>query len=151
MLTKEYNYKMLRATKDEAKRQYHQRLRRINEIKSELQQTVSNEDQDTIERITEKSRENKFLKESQRLKEKFEKLHTRKARRDENETQSNKLQHEVYDLTKEGIDEDVRAYLKLGPNFCETPRRIPYEKIVIETENMCKVIQRRNGIKTRAS
>ena len=52
-----------------------------------------------------------------------------------------KLQHEVHDLTREGIDKDVKAYLKLGPDFCETPRRLPYEKIIVETERMCKVIE----------
>ena len=51
------------------------------------------------------------------------------------------LQHEVYDLAKDGIVEEVRTYLKLGLDFCETPRRLPYEKIVIETEKMCKVIE----------
>ena len=44
-------------------------------------------------------------------------------------------------MTKDGIDEDIEAYPKLGPDFCETPRRIPNEKIITETEKMCKVIK----------
>ena len=77
--------------------------------------------------------------ESQRLKEKFEKLHKGSPRQCEN-TEKKKLQHQVYDLTKDGIDDEVKAYLTLGPDFCETPRRLPYEKVVIETEAMCKTI-----------
>ena len=50
-------------------------------------------------------------------------------------------EHEVNNLTKDGIDEDVKAYLKLGPDICETPKRIPYEKIIIEIEKMCKTIE----------
>ena len=141
LLTKEYNQKMLATTRDEAKKQYHQRRRRIEEINSELQETVSREDHETIKLVTEKSREHKFQKESKRLKEKFERLKTEQNREDGHETERRKLQHEVHDLTREGIDEDVKAYLKLGPDFCETPRRLPYEKIIVETERMCKVIE----------
>ena len=89
-------------------------------------------------RITENSRENKYKKESNRLKEKFETL---RGKDTNNEHRESTLKHEVYDLTTEGIDEDVKSYLKLGPDFSETPRRLPYEKIIIETERMCKVIE----------
>ena len=140
VLTKEYNQRMLKATRDEAKKQYHQRLRRIDEIENELIPTVSTEDLTTIWRVTEKSRENKFQKEKKRLKEKYEKL-TANTTQEGNPARQLKLQHEVHDLTKDGIDDDIKEYLKLGPDFCETPRRIPYEKVVIETERMCKVIE----------
>ena len=44
-------------------------------------------------------------------------------------------------MTKDGIDDDVKEYLKLGPDFSETPKRLPYEKVIIETEYMCKTIE----------
>ena len=141
MLTKEYNQKMLTTARNEAKKQYHQRRRRIDEIDRELQQTLSREDHETIQRVTEESREHKFQKESKRLKEKFERLKIVTNEGDDNQTSRRKLQHEVYDLTKDGIDDDIKAYLKLGPDFSETPKRIPYEKIIIETEKMCKIIE----------
>ena len=31
--------------------------------------------------------------------------------------------------------------MKLGPDFSETPRKLPFEKIIIETEKMCKTIE----------
>ena len=141
MLTKEYNQKMLMATRNETKEEYHRKRRRIGEINDELRQNVSNTDHETIERITEKSRESQYGKESERLKEKFQRLKEETSDESNEPTTRPKLRHEVYDLTKEGIDDDVKAYLRLGPDFCETPRRIPYEKIIIETEKMCKTIE----------
>ena len=51
-------------------------------------------------------------------------------------------------MATDGIDEDVKSYLKLGPDFSETPRRLPYEKIIIETERMCKVIEEEKETKS---
>ena len=93
-----------------------------------------------INDITETSRENQFMKESKRLKDKFEELKKKQAPKTDKERET-KLKYEVIDLTKDGIDEDIRAYLKLGPDFSETPQRLPYEKIIIETEMMCKIIE----------
>ena len=137
-LTREYNREMLRTTMNEAKLQYHRYLRNIRETNDHLKATLTEEDYNTITRITEGSRENKYKKESMRLKEKFESLRERKESRRQRES---KLKHEVYDLTKDGIDEDVKSYLKLGPDFSETPNTLPFEKIIIETERMCKIIE----------
>ena len=44
-------------------------------------------------------------------------------------------------MTKDGIDDDVQEYLKVGPDFSEAPRKLPFEMIIIETEKMCKTIE----------
>ena len=98
------------------------------------------EDYETIEKVTDKSRENKFVKESERLKEKYEQLNGK--RQSIREERKSKLKHEVVDLTKDGIDDDIKEYLKLGPDFSETPKRLPYEKVIIETEKMCQLIEK---------
>ena len=54
-----------------------------------------------------------------------------------------KIGVEVIDLTKDGIDEEVKRYLALGPDFCEAPRRVPYEEIILETEKICSIIKRK--------
>ena len=69
--------RMLRATRDGAKQQYHQHLGKINEANRHLQETLSEEDYGTVTRVTDNSRENKYRKESNRLKEKFETLRGR--------------------------------------------------------------------------
>ena len=52
-----------------------------------------------------------------------------------------KIKVEVVDFTKQGTDDDIKSYLSLGPNFCEAPTRVPYEKIIAETEKMCSEIK----------
>ena len=76
-----------------------------------------------------------------KLKEKFEKLTPNRDTIQASNRQHTKIKHGVVDLTKDGIDDDVKAYLRLGPDFSETPKRLPYEKVIIETEKMCKVIE----------
>ena len=106
----------------------------------------SKNDFDKVNNITERSRKNQFKKESKRLKDKYEKLQQKRASQDDKKRET-KLKHEVIDLTKDGIDEDVKAYLRLGPDFSEAPKRLPYEKIIIETETMCKVIEKEKEAK----
>ena len=49
----------------------------------------------------------------------------------------------MVDLTKDGFDDDsVKAYLRLGPDFNETPKQIPYEKIIVETEKCSSQMRR---------
>ena len=84
------------------------------------------------------------MKERKRLLEKFTKLveHTESNEKNKHARDSaKKLCNEVYDLTQAGIDDDVKAYLRLGPDFIAIPKRLPYEKIIIETEKMCKIIE----------
>ena len=139
--TRQHNKRMLEITRNNEMTQYHRYLRNIQEIMEKLEEKVSTADLQSIRTITEKSRENKYQNEKKRLKEKFEKL-TQKRSTNTRERTTKKIKHEVVDLTKNGIDDDVREYLKLGPDFSETPRTMPYEKIIIETEYMCKTIER---------
>ena len=65
-----------------------------------------------------------------------------RIRRDDTITmRREKVKEEVVDLTEEGIDEEVRKYLSLGPDFCESPSRVPYEKMICQTEKMCSTIK----------
>ena len=55
-----------------------------------------------------------------------------------------KIRVDVVDLTKnQELDSDQKAYLALGPDFCETPKRIPYEKVICETEKMCQMVKKK--------
>ena len=101
----------------------------MKRIEAEIE-IVTREDNAMIQAVTDKSKEYKFIKESQRLKEKFEslqrpsKLHNyidytdKKDYTDytnKKDYTDKKIQQEVHDMTKDGIDKDVRAYLSLGP------------------------------------
>ena len=132
--------KMLRATCNQTREKYHNLLKNISEVNKQLEKAMSKDDFTNIKNVTEMSREQKYKKESQRLKEKFEKLQGKKNTLI-TEERNKKIKYEVYDLTKDGIDEDVKEYLKLGPDFSEAPKKLPFEKIIIETERMCKTIE----------
>jgi hypothetical protein len=137
-MTREYNKNVLQQTRNQAKKQYNNCLTEIKAQEEKLRTQMTTEDFELIRNKTEVSRENKFKKESNRLKEKFEGL---RGKTTTNQLDRRKIQKEVYDLTKDGISDNVKAYLSLGPDFSETPNKIPYEKIIIETERMCKVIE----------
>ena len=53
-----------------------------------------------------------------------------------------KIKKEVVDLTRNGIDDDIKQYLSLVSDFCETPRRVPCETIITETEKICSIIRK---------
>ncbi len=66
---------------------------------------------------------------------------------DQERMKREKIKNEVVDLTKDGIDSDVKKYLALGPDFSETPRKVPYEHIIAETEKMCTVIKKEGDVR----
>ena len=139
--TREHNLKMLKITKNDEKKKYDRCLRRIREINNTIRRTVTVEDMERIHNITETSRENVFQSKQKKLKEKFERITAQMNNQQSNNRTQTKIKHDVVDLTKDGIDDDIKAYLRLGPDFSETPKKLPYEKIIIETEKMCKVIE----------
>ena len=96
-ITNEYNIKMLQITRDATKQQYHRHLRKIKGMEAEIENKVTKEDNAIIQVITNKSKENKYNKESQRLKVKFEGL--QKSDKQETKTKK-KIQQEVHDMTE---------------------------------------------------
>ena len=140
--TRQHNIKMMRMTKNNEQKRYHQYLRAIRDVTNNIKNRLSARDLDKVYEITDQSWENVFRAKKKKLKEKFERLAAQMNNQQTTRTpERRKIQHEVIDLTKDGIDDDVKAYLRLGPNFSETPKFIPYEKLIIETEKMCKTIE----------
>ena len=74
MLTREYNTNMLKETRNQAKRQYYWYTKEIRTQEQNIRIQLTSEDLNVIQEKTEISRENKFVKERDRLKEKFEKF-----------------------------------------------------------------------------
>ena len=131
---------MLCGTRDQTQRQYHDYLKKIEDTNRQLEDTMSTDDFAKVTQITETTSAKKFKTESKRLKEKFGKVQGNEVTI-ESEERECKLKYEIVDLTKDGVDEDIKEYLKLGLDFSETPRKIPWEKVIIETEKMCKTIE----------
>jgi hypothetical protein len=51
------------------------------------------------------------------------------------------IRNEVIDLTRDGIDQDVKSYLSLGPGFAETHQEVPYEDYIAGVEKVCQMIK----------
>ena len=73
-ITTQYDLKMLRATCDDAKNRYHGLRRTIKQLSDSIRAKLSEVDFSTVERVTESSRETRFVRERDRLKRKFERL-----------------------------------------------------------------------------
>ena len=60
-----------------------------------------------------------------------------------------RIKNEVIDLTKGGIvcHSDVKKSLQLGPDFCESSTRVPFEQIITETEKMCSMFKKAGKIR----
>ena len=67
--------------------------------------------------------------------------------KDQQRMKETKIGVDMIDLTIDGIDEEVKKYLALGPDFCEAPRRVPYEEIISETEKICSIIKKEGEIR----
>ena len=122
------------------------------EIKNKLKNTFEDKDYEWLEIIIEKSKQMEHKKVQERQIRKYsalieekqnEKESDRKGREDTENMRKEKLKNEVVDLTKDGIDNDMKAYLRLGPDFCEAPNRIPVEKMITITEGMCNTIEKK--------
>ena len=125
---------------------------KMSEIQGKLKDTLRNEEHNWLEQIIEISRERENRKVKERQLRKFNSLIEEKQREteadknhreDTEKMKREKIKNEVIDLTKDGIDEDIEAYLSLGPDFCEAPTKVPVEKIITTTEDMCYKIKKK--------
>ena len=136
--------------KDVRRKLYYNEIQQRN-ISTELKNTFARNDFQWLEQVVRISSENEneivrkrqIKKFNMLIKEKENNENERKRKLEEQERiKREKIQKEIIDLTKDGIDEDVKKYLSLGPDFCEAPTRVPYEQIIAETEKMCSKIKK---------
>ena len=134
----------------DVRRKIYQGKHQIDGVSTTLRETLGNTDFQWLKKVIDTSRlkEDEMVK--RRQKRKFEILQEEKDKTEERykkerdecqKMKKDKIKVEVVDLTKQGIDDEIKSYLSLGPDFCEAPTRVPYEKIIAETEKMCSVIK----------
>ena len=115
--------------------------------------TMSLEDLDTLHRITSIGENTEYQKIKRTQTNKFEMLKKEKMRWQEHEKREKERQRcgglkidgiikrEVVDLTKDGISDNVKEFLALGPDFAITPKEFPVEDYIAATENICHKIE----------
>ncbi len=141
--------------KDTRRKSHYTEIQRRN-ILADLKNVFIGEDFQWLEKVIRISseKEHEMVKKRQikkfntLIKEKDNNENERKRKLEEQERiRKERIQKEVIDLTKDGIDDDVKKYLSLGPDFCEAPTQVPYEQFVAETEKMCSMIKKEGEIK----
>ena len=126
------------------------KTREYAKIKETLENTFETADYKWLQSVIEKSEKKEKNKIKDRhikklnqliLEEDNKILEDRENAKDMEQMKKLKITKEVVDLTTSGVDEDIKAYLSLGPDFCEAPLKIPYEKIISVTEKMCDTVE----------
>ena len=125
-----HNLNMVRTARDDAKYRYHQLRKSVTTVERFLSNRLSEKDYQLIDRITEKSREHFFLKNRDRLKDKFESL----SRKKQSHIQNKHLKPSVLNLVKKQLPESHQALLNLGPKFVPVVRTVPHFDIITNVE-----------------
>ena len=131
-LTFKYDLKMLQATAAEAKKSFHKLNSEIKLLSHELSTELVIDDYNVVTRITEKSRENAFLKLKEKLKTKFERISGRR-KVSEGQTMS-VVKSAVLNLTDKTVSDGQLSLLNLGPKFVPALEKAPVMDIITSTE-----------------
>ena len=135
-ITMNHRRQLLIATKNDTKERYFRHVKTVKTIKQILKNGLSEEHYNTVLRVTESSREKKFVKTKNKLKNKFELLYTTKYKttfKDNNNAQK-LVKNCVLNLVNNEIPKNQLDLLNLGPKFAVIPRNIPYMDIITTTE-----------------
>ena len=130
----EHRRKLLVATRNDTKSRYFKNIASSKTLTDIIKEKLSTVDFNTVIRVTESSREKKFLETREKLKNKFELLYFAKYKSNfSKENDQSVLKNCVLDLAGDVTEEQLQI-LNLGPKFAVTPKEIPYMDIITTTE-----------------
>ena len=134
-ITIEYKQKLLISTRNDSKERYFNAVKKANQLRTSLKEKLSEEHFRIVEKVTESSREKKFLACKNKLKNKFELLYYSKYKiKIESRRQQQLVKNCVLNLAEDEIPKKHNELLNLGPMFAVTPNKIPYMDIITTTE-----------------
>ena len=139
----DYHKRLLTCTKKEASARFHKYSRFSRQLKSSISNQTSTEHFEIISRVTETSRENKFLEVRNKLKRKFELLYEEKNKSTRT-TEQKCVKNCVLNLVNDNLPEDESEVLNLGPKFAVNPTHIPYMDIITTAEMKAVELEREN-------
>ena len=125
---------------------------KVNELCQTLKAKVSEEHYLLIQSVTEKSRENEFVKKKENLIRKFNELQTTSSKT--NNQQPHMLQPHVKPNTIKHTDITLTDHqislLNLGPKFVPTEKRIPFmEYQTKEAYARCHILNKNRNMKIK--
>ena len=155
-IARTYNRQMLTATRNATREKYNKLLNKISTLSEVLQTSLTDSDYKDLDVMTNKTKENTFIKEREKLKQKFENLSSARSSRvrnaktiiDVNQRRQNFVKTNTNDeriqkfikttvlnLTKKPVKLQHTELLQLGPKFVPTPKSIPFMDIITSTES----------------
>ena len=129
-----YEKKLIVIDKNNAKEKMHNAVLKVNEFCQTLKAKVSEEHYLLIQSVTEKSRENEFVKKKEHLICKCNELQTTSIKRNNQQIKTTYVKPSIIDLPGIALTSHQTSLLKLGPNFVPTEKRIYFMEIIIATE-----------------
>ena len=108
-------------------------LKKVEEIKLYLKNTLSEEHYILIQNATDDSREKEFLKKNKQLIEKYNSLLAKYSRHSNYKTSL--IKPAILNLTKEEIPKHYESLLNPGPKFVSTNKNLPFMDIIRSTES----------------
>ena len=144
-ITKEYRKKLLVLAKNDAKQRLRNYNIEVNDLSQKLRSVLSDDHYETIERITDKSKEKEYVKKRNHLIEKYQSL-TKGKKIQEITGNKSLLKPAVLNLTKQEIPRHQLELLNLGPKFVPSNKKPPFMDIVNATEICALNLEKENQI-----
>ena len=144
-ITKEYRKKLLVLAKSDAKHRLRNYNFEVNDLSQKLRSILSDAHYETIERITDKSKEKEYVKKRNHLIEKYQSL-TKGNKTQEYTGNKSLLKPAVLNLTKQQIPHHQLELLNLGPKFVPSNKKSPFMDIVNATEICALNLEKENQI-----
>ena len=137
-----------------AKNDAKQRLRNcnieVNDLSQELRSVLSDAYFETIERITNISKEKEYVKKRNHLLEKYQNL-TKGNKIQKIRRKKSLLKPAVLNLTNQEIPQNYLELLNLGPKFVPSNTKLPFMDIVNATEICALSLEKENQIENAES
>ena len=147
MLQEEYQMKLLKLARNEAKQRMYKSRSNIVTYLNVLKEQLCKGDYDTLIAITDNTKEKHFIKKKEHLISKYKSLINKSEHSMNlpNETSRSIVKEGIVNLTGEELDENKIKLLNLGPKFVPTEnRKRPYIDI-IQTTEICALDLEREG------
>ena len=147
MLQEEYQMKLLKLARNEAKQRMYKSRSNIVTYLNVLKEQLCKGDYDTLIAITDNTKEKHFIKKKEHLISKYKSLINKNEHfmNLPNETSRSIVKEGIVNLTGEELDENKIKLLNLGPKFVPTKDRTrPYMDIT-QTAEICALDLEREG------
>ena len=121
-----YKKKLIVIAKNNAKDRMHNAALKVNERCQILKAKLSEEHYLLIQSVTEKSRENEFVKKKEHLICKFDELQTTSSKKNNQQITTTYVKPSIINITDIALTDHQISLLDLGPKFVPTEKRIFY-------------------------